>query len=240
MLNKTVIALGFFLCGLAIASDASPTPTPSLDPASIPWEKMGESDGIKVYRKELPGSPLVSFRGEAVIDAPISKVLAVLEDSTRKVEWMHNLADARELRKVSKFVKVEYNHTSVPWPFFDREFIYIAEAVILKDSRQCLIRVHSIEDPSIPVKDGIVRGWLEDTLYTVSQVGEDGMKTHIDVHVTADPRGDIPKWLVNLFQKGWPEQTLRGIRRQSAKPDIQESREVRELFFPFHASVPKV
>jgi hypothetical protein len=33
------------------------------------WEKLGESDGVVTLRKEVPDSPMVAFRGEALIDS---------------------------------------------------------------------------------------------------------------------------------------------------------------------------
>ncbi len=42
------------------------------------------------------------------------------------------------------------------------------------------------------------------------------------VEIHADPKGSVPKWLVNLFQKGWPRNTIEGIRKQAAKADVKE------------------
>ena len=47
-----------------------------------------------------------------------------------------------------------------------------------------------------------------------------------------DPHGALPGWLVNMFQKGWPEQTFEGIRRQAAKPDITMPAEFRDVLGP--------
>jgi len=44
----------------------------------------------------------------------------------------------------------------------------------------------------------------------------------LDGVVIADPKGMIPKWMVNMFQKDWPLSTLRAIRLQVKKTDVFE------------------
>ena len=41
--------------------------------------------------------------------------------------------------------------------------------------------------------------------------------THVTVEIRADPKGNVPKWLVNLFQRDWPQRIARH-QRQSRKP----------------------
>jgi hypothetical protein len=59
---------------------------------------------------------------------------------------------------------------------------------------------------------------------------ENGTKTYIDVRVNGDPRGFIPKWIVNLFQKKWPKNTLEGIRKLASRTDIPETPGIKEFF----------
>src|SRR4051794_15025120 len=58
---------------------AAPEPT---------WEPVQEADGIAVFRRDVPGSPLVAFKGETTIEAPVEKVLWVLVDNEHKTEWV--------------------------------------------------------------------------------------------------------------------------------------------------------
>jgi hypothetical protein len=47
--------------------------------------------------------------------------------------------------------------------------------------------------------------------------------------VHADPKGSMPKWLVNMFQKSWAHNTIMRLRAQVAKPDIKVDLRVRAL-----------
>ena len=31
------------------------------------------------------------------------------------------------------------------------------------------------------------------------------------------PRGSVPKWIVNMFQRAWPKDTFKGIKKQLEK-----------------------
>ena len=65
-----------------------------------------------------------------------------------------------------------------------------------------------------------VRGDLMNTTFILTSL-ENGARTHVIGEVHADPMGSVPKWIVNFFQKDWPIDTLQGLRKQVAKPDVK-------------------
>src|ERR1700728_4439767 len=76
----------------------------------VSWEKLDESDGISVFRKEVEGSPIVAFRGEGIIDAPLSRVADVLTDVTHEKEWVDHLERAYIVRQISPDERIEYSY----------------------------------------------------------------------------------------------------------------------------------
>jgi hypothetical protein len=54
-------------------------------------------------------------------------------------------------------------------------------------------------------------------------------QTYVEARVFTDPKGSIPKWLVNFFQQGWPQDTFEGLRNQAKKTDINTLPVVAEL-----------
>src|SRR3954447_23007680 len=97
----------------APSAGASPTVAAQAVPQLI-WERISEKDGVVAYRREVPGSPLIAFRGEGVINAPILRVASVLVDNTRSTEWIDSLAEARTLRRISENEFIEYDHVKTP------------------------------------------------------------------------------------------------------------------------------
>ena len=193
------------------------------------WEKIRETDdGIATFRKEVPGTRVVAFRGEAIIDAPIARVAGVLEDVKREKEWMADLVESSEIEKTSESDRWEYNRTSTPWPLRDRDFVMHTLITFEKSPVPTLtIQMNSAVNPKMPVIDGVVRGELVDSKFVLKAIAPG--KTWFSCEVLADPKGDIPKWVVNLFQKGWPRDTIEGLRTQVAKPIVVENETVKRL-----------
>lgn len=218
-MRTLLLVLGFLISAIAIGSPIPP---------GHDWEEISSEDGIVVHRREVPGSDLVAFKGETVIQAPIAKVANVLIDTSRKLEWVAKIVEAKNVRETSDFERVEYNHTATPWPLKDRDFVFEAKAEFDLPKKQVAFRMKSVEDPLMPEKN-CVRGELKNSVYLLTSLNE-GKSTKVYVEIQADPKGSIPKWIVNLFQKSWPRITLEGIRKQVAKPDVQEHPQIKAMF----------
>lgn len=197
-------------------------------PVDKPWEDVSRDHGILVQKKEIENSDIVAFRGETIIPAPLAKVAGVLNDSSRRTEWISDAKEARDIRVISPLERIEYNLTGTPWPLKNREFLYRVKVTLNRDKKEMRIHLKSVEDESVPESDKAVRGDLEGN-YVLTSVDGD-TKTHLIVEILADPKGSIPKWVVNMVQKGWPQKTLEGIARQSAKPDVKEMVVLRDYF----------
>lgn len=192
------------------------------------WEEISNDDGIIVHRMEFPDSDIVAFKGEAVVNAPIAKVANILIDTKRKLEWVADIKEARNIRQIGEYERVEYNHTGTPWPIRDRDFVFHAKVELDRDKKTMWFKLHSVEDAAVPELSP-VRGELKDSQYALTSI-ENDTKTRVVVEIQADPKGSIPKWLVNLTQKKWPRKTLTGIQNQAAKPDVVEHPAVRAYF----------
>src|SRR5260370_36377586 len=108
---------------LAPAAEADPPESAPAQAAQPAWEKIGDDDGIAVFRREVPGSPLVAFKGEGIVDASILRVASVLVDSSRATEWIDSLKEARILRQVSETETIHYDHIRTPVVIKGRDFV---------------------------------------------------------------------------------------------------------------------
>lgn len=161
------------------------------------------------------------------VPASLAKVASVLDDTPRKGEWVCNLLEAKNVRMISPTERIEYNRTSAPWPVSNRDFVFRADVKVDKATKTLTILIKSVADPAMPVdEDKAVRGELLDSSYTLTQLEDN--KTRIVVEIQVDPKGSVPKWVVNWAQKGWPRKTLDGIRTQCAKADVKELALVKE------------
>jgi hypothetical protein len=212
MMMRTFVGLGF-LSVLSLQSALA-----AVTPPVLTWEKVKESDGISVYRREVPGADVLAFRGVGVIDASPALIASIIIDTGRAAEWVEDLESASIIRWLAPDRYVEYDHIGTPFVMKDRDFVSVVELSYDRAKRQFVIHYKSTDDTGAP-KTSYVRGDLQDTTFVLTEV--EGGKTSLDGSILADPKGSVPKWIVNFFQKDWPIDTLKSLRKQAAKSDVK-------------------
>jgi hypothetical protein len=203
---------------LAVALGLGVAAPPAGADGAAGWETLRRDDGIVVQRKDVPGSPFVAFRGEGDINAPLLLVGSVLVDVSRSREWVDSVVESRVLRRLSETEYVTYSHIGTPWPLSDREFVTDVVLEVDAATKKLTIKLRSVGDPAAP-RTGYVRGQLTDSSWVLTSI-DGGARTHVAAEIHADPKGDVPAWIVNMFQKNWGYNTLMSLRKQVAKRDI--------------------
>jgi hypothetical protein len=186
------------------------------------WEQTGNEAGVTVYRRAIPNSSFLAVKGTGVVEAKVRTVALVLLDDARAAEWVDSLAEARVVRTVSETEYLEYNRASMPLFVSDRDFVNRVSMAADESARTVTIRSIPAEDAAVP-KTKAVRGLLDATYLLESIDG--GKHTRLTVEIESDPKGMLPAFVVNFFQKDWARETIQGIRKQCAKPDLQAPKE---------------
>lgn len=181
------------------------------------WIKTGSSDGILTFKRDMPGHGVVAFRAEGTIGAPIVRVASVLADDARAPEWIDSLAEARLVRVLPPNEFIEYNHLRTPPLFADRDFVCRGRIEVDRQRQTFVMSLWPTTDPALPV-GRYIRGTMSGSWRLQAMDG--GRKTYVIAEMTGDPKGAIPKWVVNMFQSEWPHNTLMSLRRQVAKSDV--------------------
>ncbi len=184
------------------------------------WQKIDDDNGVQVYSKELPNSPLVAFRGETVMNAPVEKLLWVLADNTHRTAWVDRLEKSVVLESNGPYDYTVYQHFSLPFPISDRDYVYRGRAKRGKGG-SVVLEMQSVEHPQAPPTVG-VRAHLIRSRYELIPL-QDG-KTRVIVEVHTDPKGSIPNWLVNLIQESWPMKTLLAMQQEVGKAYVGQLR----------------
>ena len=195
---------------------------------SLSWEKVRETDGITVYRSHVPGSGVLAFKGEGRVDVPLLKVAHVIIDPSRGPEWVDSLTESRVIRQISELEFLEYDHFAMPFIIRDRDFVSRVTVAPDPAAQEIAISYISVDDPETPPQKRYVRG---DLVYSVFHLRAEGPNaTRVEAEILCDPKGSLPKWLVNVFQKSWPVKTLQALRRQAARPDVTPDPVLAHLF----------
>lgn len=185
------------------------------------WEEISCRNGIRVLSREMPGSDIIAFRGIVTINADIGTIINVINDKQRRKEWVDRLMESSTLKQDSSLESIEYTKISCPWPISDRDFVFKSTTYIDEEKGQVVMDMNSVDYPAMPPAEGVVRGETRHSVYTLMRI-EDGI-TMVEVEFYGDPKGWIPVWVANVFQKRWPEITLTRLRRQAARKEVRDS-----------------
>jgi hypothetical protein len=183
------------------------------------WVKVDTNRGISIFRKEIPGDPVYAYKGEGTLHAPLGKIISVSLDVARQPEWVDRLEIAKILREPEPNHRIIYLKVDLPWPVSDRDFVIDARLVVDPIGKTAIYDIHSVEDPLAPPNKCCVRGQVH--YNRVELKGLDGVRTEVSAEAHVDPKGSIPKWIVNRIQKSFPKKSIEGMLKQVAKPDIQ-------------------
>lgn len=212
MTLRLLILVGFFSVSSVSFSYASLN--------SVSWQVVSEGENIKVYQsKEKYGdTSLVPVKAEVVLNHPIEKVLTVLTDVPRKKEWMPKAVESKLIARKSIAESIEYVHYSSPWPFQDRVFLIGNKGVYDPKTQSVQVNFSSVERSDVPQKNGLVRGQTLEGHMMVKPLSAN--KTRLVMSFISDFKGVIPSWVMNIIQRKWPYEFMKGLNRQLEKPDI--------------------
>lgn len=183
------------------------------------WEFVSEQEGIKVFRKSYPNSEVKGVAGETVVNASVGKILWILLDHPHKPEWINRFKEAYTVEEIPPSSNIQYSQFDLPFPASDRDFVFRNDFSVDPELRAVVIDVKSVVDKTAPEREGVVRGEIKRGRYILIPQGD---KTILQAEYLADPKGMIPTWLINFFQKEWPYKTLDAMRNQLKKPYVKE------------------
>ncbi len=220
-LRQVIIVIVLLEFSLALTAYADPPRR------EVSWEILFSKQGILGERGLVADSPYHAFRGTGTVQTSIGRVISILYDHTRAKQWVHELVESRGLRDENLSVVVWQRYDN-PWPVKDRDFVYLAEPTYDKDKNFFQARFSDITDTSIVLTDA-ERSMIPDQsssivgklMYTVWQFRAIGPEsTCVRVEVMLDPKGSVPAFFVNQFQRKWPYATIKGLQAQALKEDI--------------------
>ena len=221
---KILAIVSLLLTNIANAENPAPT-----------WEHLYNDDGISVSRQEIPGSDVCAFRGVGDVDAPVEKVLTLVRDISHARDWIDRVVDIKMIREPNKLERILYYRIALPWPLRDRDFVYKTTLAFDPATKSIAYTAQSVTDPAMPEQDGVVRGEIFKSTIVITAL-DGGKRTHAIGEAHADPRGSIPKWVVNLIQKKWPYNTFTNVREAVKKfepqPDPAAAELVKEMLEP--------
>jgi hypothetical protein len=175
------------------------------------WKFIKEKDGIKIYTCDDAGKPLKTFKGVTDINAPVDKVLALLEDVNNTSWWDKNLAQIKVLLYEKGKRAQYYMVYKLPWPVINRDLCVDVTIATDKVTGEC--RIIAVPLPGlVPERNNMVRIKEYRQSWTLIPVGKE--KTQVILECYIDPAGSIPEWISNMLMIESPVKSISGVRKQ--------------------------
>jgi hypothetical protein len=178
------------------------------------WHLESSSDGIVLYSGSVPDTRVVPLKAVMTIPGTIEEVSVVLEDISRRGQWVSNFGESVLLERTSDYDQTEYLRVNLPWPARNRTAVIRVRITVSDDQRRATIAAESVNSHLADGLPTLVRAQVYASTFQMTQVGD---RVEVATLVFIDPNGRIPKWVVNYFTRRAARSTLAGLRRQVAR-----------------------
>ncbi|MDX1633518.1 MAG: START domain-containing protein [Marinobacter sp.] len=178
------------------------------------WQLQKEVDDIRIYTIDQDDSPFRAFKAEALLDVPLSNVMAVMLDPTSCLEWVHGCSESRAFGAGDFADRYAYSVNDMPWPVSDRDYVIRIRTQGNEANGEVVMNLNAVPARQ-PEQDGLVRVDRSDTLYRFEPVGD---KTRMIWLQHTDPNGALPGWLVNSLLVDIPLKSMQQLERVAASP----------------------
>jgi hypothetical protein len=138
----------------------------------------------------------------------------VLEDISRRGEWIVRFGESRLLERKNDYEQTEYLRMSMPWPLTDRSALVRVQIEVSDDLGTASIAGRTVTGTASEEMPELVRAEIYESSF---QMRKTPQGTEVSALIFIDPKWRLHKWAVNLYTKRVSRGTLEGLRRQVAK-----------------------
>mmetsp|Transcript_14824 Transcript_14824/g.40683 ORF Transcript_14824/g.40683 Transcript_14824/m.40683 type:complete len:358 (-) Transcript_14824:64-1137(-) len=169
---------------------------------NYPWQPVSMLFGSKAtkrYSASIEGSPLKLFKGVSVVEASVGEFFQFMADIPNFKRTMA-IADTMFVDGAS-VGHMEAHHATMqlsfkmPMGIPYRDFC-LENLVVMLDEGTVLSLAQSVERLDVPEKPPFVRGTVLASGYLAKSIGQN--RCELTYVVQVDPKGWLPKWVVNL------------------------------------------
>jgi len=198
------------------------------------WVKVSQKNNIKLFTRKERGTKILGFKVEGILNAPTDSIIATLRNVELSPEWTPGLITKITLSEISEEEAITYSLNDMPWPASDRELVLHNKLYLDTKKKLLYVISKSIDHKLKPKGKKYVRAHIGYSNMGVRPISKH--KTYFEWTIFVDPKGWIPAFLVNFYQKSFPFKFLKYLEKRAnnkvlpLKPGLQKRlKELRNL-----------
>jgi hypothetical protein len=208
---------------LVIALMAVLSPVRGQPSADEGWKLKKDRNGIQVYVRTVPGSGFKEFMATAELQAGMTSVMRVMEDTDSYPQWFPQIKESRVLKLISSHELVLYQLMDLPFPVGDRDCVLRVQ--VSRDMRTGTVtfRLSSLWN-YLPERKGVIRVKLISGSWTFTPDTARGV-VMVTYRMHSEPEGKLPPWIANAGVVKRPYTVLTNMRKMLTKPVYLNAKE---------------
>ena len=178
------------------------------------WQLKKDKNDIKVYTSQKEGSRILQYKVETTLNSNYLDIYAQVVDFKDNLKFLTTVSQLDIVKSIPDSLYQTFMLLDTPWPLLDRELR--TQMLVSKTDKEVVLKSSSIELKDLPVKENHVR--IEDfyEIWQIAKVNDE--QSTVTVTGSADPAGNIPAWIANLFLVDEPYEFMLGIKTTVEKP----------------------
>ncbi|XP_055016063.1 START domain-containing protein 10 [Boleophthalmus pectinirostris] len=202
------------------------------------WIPKFNKNNITVWIRAEESATVQKIKMRIVCkDVPAETVYDVLHDTPYRRKWDTNMIDTYDIGRLTVNADVGYYSWRCPPGLKNRDFVTMRSWLPL--GNDYLIINYSVKHPQHPPKKEYVRAVSLLTGYLIQSTGPNSSTLYYLTQV--DPKGSLPKWVVNRVSQLVAPKAMRKIYKASLKyPEWKRkhSPQLKPWLFPEQNSLP--
>jgi hypothetical protein len=196
------------------------------------WQLQSKDDGITIYTREKPSSPIREIKAIGVINAPAHACMNVVEDLGNFKHFMPYTKDSIIVDRERDGSIITYQWLSLPL-VSDRDYVLrVVDQSPFADPKTTPAFYQSawtvVAKKGPPPRDGIVRVLVNNGYWHFESTAQ-GKHTKATYYVFTDPGGSLPNFIVNQANTSAIPGLFAALRTQALQAKYQTPRPSRQL-----------
>ncbi len=180
------------------------------------WKYISTKDDVKIYTKITEESQILALKVTTTFSTSLEKLEMLILDIPSQMEYVDGCKLSKLIKTTNKKEQIYYQQSNFPWPFKDRDGLFIQKIDHNKELKTTTIESNAVDYDWENNKNYIKIKKLH-TIWTLIPISDSKVKAEYQIFV--DPGGKIPYWLINFFITTSPHKSIVKMKLMLASPD---------------------